>query len=132
MRVICLLLIASLLSAMQISDIIKTIDKLNDLTAISSKLDYEVYDPFASAKPILKTKNISKKTLKHSNPIVIQTILNNRVFISGKWYNVGDKVRDFKIQNIRSDSIELSKDATIKIIRLDATKSILKTKGLKR
>lgn len=132
MKIIYLLLVASALSAIEITNIIQTMDKLNSSDKISSSLDYDVYDPFATAKPILKTKNIEVKELSTSTPIVIQTILNDRVFISGEWYNAGDKIRDFKIKDIKSDRIELVKNRTIKVITIDAIESILKMKGVDR
>jgi len=119
--------------AIEITDIIDSIDKMNSSVQIPKKIEYNVYDPFSSAKPILNTKHNTKlKTNIILQPIILQTILNNRAFVDGKWYNKGDKVRDYKIEMVNSDSVILVKNFKKTIIRIKKIERILKMKEQKQ
>jgi len=129
-KIITFLMICSLsLLAIDITSIIETIDKMNTSTKISKKIEYDLYDPFASAKPILnKKENTLDKTGGILSPIILQTILNNRAFIDGKWYNEGDKVREYNIETINSDSVVLRKKMKKTTLKLKMIESILRMK----
>ena len=129
-KIITFLMICSLsLLAIDITSIIETIDKMNSSTKISKKIEYDLYDPFASAKPILnKKENTLDKTNDIFSPIILQTILNNRAFIDGKWYNEGDKVREYNIETIDSDSVVLRKKMKKTTLKLKMIESILRMK----
>ncbi|MEA1982073.1 MAG: hypothetical protein U9N39_00900 [Campylobacterota bacterium] len=101
------------------------IDKVHS-SKISSTLDYRVYDPFATAKPILKKKTIIKR-VRHKS-IVIETILNNRAFIEKKWYSVGDTIYGQKIKNVRRDGIVILKNYKKTFIPLKKNTNIIKIK----
>jgi len=85
---------------------VKNIANLKNSINISAKLDYNVYDPFASAKPILikKEKDFLKK-IPISDVIKIQTILNKKVLIKNRWFSVGDKINNNLIKHIKKDYI---------------------------
>jgi len=120
------------LFAMDISNIIDSIDRMNTSAKIPKKIEYNLYDPFSSVKPNLNTKNdTSEKIATILEPIILETILNNRAFIDGKWYNKGDKVREFKLITINSDSVVLIKDLKKTTLRLKKIENILKMKEQK-
>ena len=69
-------------SAVEINNLAPKIKNLKNGKKLSEKVDYDVYDPFATAKPLLiKKKKVVKKKIKHvikHNHIIIQTIFNNK------------------------------------------------------
>jgi len=132
-KAILMIFSSIVLYAIEITDIIDSIDKMNSSVQIPKKIEYNVYDPFSSAKPILNTKHNTKlKTNIILQPIILQTILNNRAFVDGKWYNKGDKVRDYKIEMVNSDSVILVKNFKKTIIRIKKIERILKMKEQKQ
>ena len=98
-----------------VNKISKQIDRLKSSKRVSASLDYDVYDPFATAKPLLKQKQI-KHRKHHKKVIRFQTILNDMVLIKNRWYRVGDKVYGYKITKIGRDSILISKKGKIRRI----------------
>ncbi|MEA2099025.1 MAG: hypothetical protein U9P72_02745 [Campylobacterota bacterium] len=107
--IIILTPILSIVNAIEINKIAPKINTLKNNKKISDIIDYEVYDPFATAKPLLIEKKIvEKKVIKRvikQNPIIIQTILNHKVLINNRWYSAGDIVQGRKIKSIRKDAI---------------------------
>ena len=117
------------LFAIDIADIIDSIDRMNTSAKIPKKVQYHVYDPFSGAKPMVDSKNNTlEKTSIVIEPVILQTILNNRAFIDGKWYNKGDKVREFELVAINSDSVVLMKNSKKTILRLKIIENILEMK----
>jgi len=127
-----LIFIPLVLSALEIKDIMKSINKINSSNKIKQTIDYNVYDPFLTAEPILNIKKSYLKNKVTKNPIILQTILNNKAFIDGKWYNNGDKIREFKVESINSDSVILSKNSIRRVLRFKIADSILKVKEQKK
>jgi len=130
MKIITYLMILTLsLSAIDITDIIESIEKMNTSAKIPKTIEYDLYDPFSGTNPILNDeKNKIKKTNNIVEAITLQTILNNRAFIDGKWYNEGDKVREFKIETINSDSVVLVQNSKKTTLRFKMIESILEMK----
>jgi len=115
--------------AMEIKNIVNAIDKMNATPDIVKTIQYKLYDPFSAAKPLLNKKYNYSNGLKHpSQSIILQTTLNKRAFIGGKWYNKGDIVNGFRIRKIYTDSIVITKNSKMKIVRLKMVKNILKMK----
>jgi len=132
---IFLSIFSSIVSATDIEDIIKSIQKINSDKAIKipKSIKYDIYDPFSSAKPILNAENKQqKKQTNELSPIILQTTLNHRAFIDGKWYNKGEIVRGYKIQKISKDSVVLVKHSKIKVISIYSVKNILEMKEPKK
>ena len=115
-------LIASMIDVQKIATRIDTISN----SKISNKVDYNVYDPFATAKPILKKKTIVKRAEQKN--IVLETILNNRVFIERKWYSTGSYIHGYKIKNISANGIIITKNHKTLLIPLNKNKNLLKIK----
>ncbi len=128
---ICLFSICVILSAknIEINDISEKIAKINSSVKKNQKLDYKVYDPFATAKPILKIKKIVKKS-KIYHPITVEAILNNKAFIENKWYSVKDKIRGFKIISIKKDGIMIVKNNKKSLIKLRGVGNMIQIKEL--
>ena len=76
MKIITYLMILTLsLSAIDITDIIESIEKMNTSAKIPKTIEYDLYDPFSGANPILNDeKNKIKKTNNIVEAITLQTI----------------------------------------------------------
>jgi hypothetical protein len=85
----------------------KKIDAIENRPQISASIDYKVYDPFATAKPILKIKK-TPKAVKKFKPIIIQTILNRKVLVGNRWYRRGESINGKLIKAINPNSILVS------------------------
>ena len=116
----------------KINNIAPKINTLKNSEKISEIIDYDVYDPFSTAKPLLIVeKKVVKKKIKRvikQNPIIIQTILNNKVLINNKWYAAGDKVQGRRIKSIRKDAIIVIENKKWTKIALRKNKNIITIK----
>jgi len=113
-------------NSVDVGKLSKKIDSINQKSNKLLKIDYDVYDPFARAKPLVNKK--SRKKIIYTRAIKIQTILNNRVLISGKWFSKGDTVYNAKIKEIKKSSILILRDGKWTTLHLKNRKSIIKTK----
>jgi len=130
--IIPILVIANNIEINKIAPKIKT---FKNSEKISDTIDYDVYDPFATAKPIVikvnKEKKVVKKRIKHivkQNPIIIQTILNNKALINNRWYGAGDKIQGKRIKSVRKDAIIVIDNNKWVKITLKRNKSIIEIK----
>ncbi len=123
--------IFTLVNALNIDNISKRIDIINKQKEISSKIDYNVYDPFASAKPIIsESKKIEEIEPIIILPIIVQTILNNKVLINGKWHKTGDTVQGSVIKQINQKYIVVLRNKKKTLLTIKSNKSIIKTKEI--
>ncbi len=120
--------ITILSGSIDIAKLSKKIDDIDAMSRLSLRMDYDIYDPFAKAKPLINRS--SKKRIVYSKAIKIQTILNDRVLINNKWFSVGDKVFNAKIKNIRKKSITILKNRKLIRLHLRRIKDIIKTEEL--
>jgi len=118
-------------SSTNIDKLSKKIDILNNDKKISSKLEYTIYDPFASAKPIIsEAKGIKEIEPIIVLPIIVQTILNHKVLINNKWYKTGDIVQNGLIKEIHQKYIVVFKNKKKTFITIKSKKSIFTTKEI--
>lgn len=103
---LCILMPLILIASdVDVKELAQKIEILKNEERVSQNLDYRVYDPFSQAKPILKSKNFRVPKTTKKREIVLQTILNKRALIGGKWYSVGDRVQGELIESIQRDYI---------------------------
>ncbi len=77
------------------------------------------YDPFRKAKVLLKTEPNATRAVKHKKKFLrIDAILNNKVYINGRFYGVGKRVYGYKIVTIANKYIKVKKNRRILIIPL--------------
>jgi len=126
------LICSTMLNALDfnIDKIVKKIDKVKNNIEKTYDLDYNVYDPFATAKPLLRHKSRATKKKRRVRPIVIQTILNHKVFINRHWYRVGDFVQGVKIKAINNKNIVVLKNNRKKTIYIKPKKNFLQIKEI--
>jgi len=116
----------ALASDVDVKLIVEKIEKLKSVNNISDKINYKVYDPFSQAKPILESKSfIVPQTRKK---IILQTILNEKALINGKWYSVGDTLQGAVIKSINRDSIVIIRNGKKVKVSFEQRKAIIKLK----
>ena len=75
------------------------------------------YDPFYKAQKLLKKP---KRVQIFSKPIKLKVyaIYNNRAYINGKFYKIGDKIAGYKIYKIYDSYVVLKRKSKLKILHL--------------
>ncbi len=128
-----LLLLHSIIfsDTIDVKPIVKKIDYVKKNKKTSSTLDYTVFDPFAKAKPLLAKKE-QKPVIKIAHPIIVQTILNSKALIDGKWIGVGQHIHGAKIKTVATDHIAVIRDNKLITITQKSKKNIIKTKERSR
>ena len=69
-------------------------------------------DKKANSKKSTRYKYTHKKRTKRytKKRLILDAIMNNSALINGKWYKLGQSVKNYKIISIENDSIVLSKN----------------------
>lgn len=132
MKKLLLLLIPilSFANTIDVDKVVKNIANIKKSIQISAILDYNVYDPFATAKPIIiqKKRDLIKR-LPVSRSIKIQTILNKKVLINNRWFSAGDKVDGSVIKSIHKNHIIIIKDKKWMKVTTKRKKKLIYIKG---
>ncbi len=129
--VMALLVLFSLHSSaadLDVTPIVSKIETLKQNKKTSPVVDYNVFDPFAKAKPLLAQQKQHPITKKRVRPIVVQTILNRRALIDGKWYSKGDRIEGSTIIALKQHHIVVAKGDKTVTIPLKTGKRIITTK----
>ncbi|WP_457748861.1 hypothetical protein [Sulfurimonas sp.] len=74
------------------------------------------YDPFYKSQRILHSTPSKPK----NKSLVLNAVFNNKAFINGKFYTVGDKILGYKIKKIYTQSVVIQNRKILKILRLQA------------
>ena len=129
-RLFYIMLIALPLCAkdVDITSISEKIDALKQSKSTSPVLNYTLYDPFATAKPLLAAKQKPPLIKKRIRPIIVQTILNHRALIDGKWLRVGSSIYGGTISAIEQQHIVVTRGGKTITVPLKTGKRIIKTK----
>ncbi len=99
-----LMSVSVLLAASDVQMIAQKIDALATQNRLDEHVPYRVYDPFNRAKPLLAKVN-EKPQIKRLEPIRVETILNGRALVDGKWVSKGDTVHEAKVLAIRENAM---------------------------
>ncbi len=94
----------------------------------ANTLDLPVkYDPFMKAKKIIAQKpKVLRRTCSPSIRLDLIAIFNNKAYINGKFYTIGQNVYGYRLIDIKDRFVVLRKGKQIKILPL-VKKKILKT-----
>ncbi|MEA2111479.1 MAG: hypothetical protein U9P71_05470 [Campylobacterota bacterium] len=134
MKIVQILLLCSTFifsDTVDVNPIVKKIDAIKESKKSPTTLDYNIYDPFAKAKPLLAKKE-QKPVVKTARPIRVQTILNGKALIDGKWHGVGSSVHDATIKTVANNHIVIIRDSKLITITIKSKKNIIKTKERSR
>lgn len=92
-----------------------------------------LYDPF------VKTTKIQKKTsegallppppiIPHVEPISVTAVMNEKAFINGKWFSVGDRFRNQEVAFIQPNCVGLKENNRLTMISVGNQRRVLSTK----
>lgn len=105
---------------------------------LAAILNAQMYDPFAkTAKP--KLTSISNGLLPPPPmmkiapiipPTVVSAVMNDKAFINGEWYRVGDKVNNKEITYIQKNFVGLREGNNLTMISVGGNRRILGTKEI--
>jgi len=87
------------------------------------------YNPFINEKTIDDIQNGSSVTEQESKKqLALLSIMNQKAFISGHWYEVNDRIDDGKIVKINSNSVQIKQGNKLKTLTFESSKSLLHVK----
>lgn len=102
-----------------------------------SLLNAQMYDPFHKTYVMKKTSKPTQllmplPPLLGSAPIVTPTtvtaVMNNKAFINGEWYKVGDKVNSQEITSIQPNFVTLKEGNRLTMLGVGTQQKVLRTK----
>jgi len=89
----------------------------------------KINDPFiysnqnskpAKVKPKIVAKPIKKKiNVQKVDPLILQTVLNDRAKISGKWYKKGSIIQGMRLSKLEPKLVTLKADGRTKLLLLN-------------
>ncbi len=90
------------------------------------------YNPFATKEMTEELKNNNSFTQNDEGNLELLSIINDKAFIGGKWYRVGEPIGDGKIVRILSSSVQIGYGSRIESIQFEKSKKLLHVKGAKK
>lgn len=101
-----------------------------------SVAEAQMYDPFRkTAKSVQKPGLLPPPPMMISRPAppppaVVTAVMNDKAFINGAWYRVGDRVNHQEIAYIRNDFVGLKEGNRLTMIGVGTTRRVLGTKDI--
>lgn len=86
------------------------------------------YNPFVSMSEMGELTSHATTSTNDTNEFVLLSVMNQKAYISGKWYSVGDKTSGGKILNISPLGVELNQNGKKRVLRFEASKKVLHVK----
>lgn len=129
MKIASLLMLLSsfILATTDVHLIAKKIDALATDNTLSSKVEYKVYDPFKRAKPLLFI--VEKPSVaKRFQPLKVETILNDKAWVNGRWVKKGSIINGSKVIAIKKNAIMVRHDNKEVLIPLSTGKNLISVK----
>lgn len=104
---------------------------------VSTTLDAQMYDPFR--KTTSKSASGSSTLLPPPPmlaapqlvvPTLVSAVMNDKAFINGAWYRVGDKVNNQEVAYIQNRFVGLKEGNRLVVIGVGSTRPVLRTKDV--
>ncbi len=104
--------------------------KLEELMAykVDAKSVSLDYNPFISKNAMGTLTSETDSSKEEKKEFVLLSIMNQKAFISGKWYSVGDQTIGGKILSIKPTGVELSQNGKRKALGFEVSKNVLQVK----
>lgn len=106
--------------------------------ALSSLLHAQMYDPFQKTHVMKKTYASSillmplpallSSPVPAPTPTAVTAVMNDKAFINGEWYKVGDKVNGQEITSIQSNFVSLKEGNRLTMLGVGNQQRVLRTK----
>ena len=102
----------------------------------TAALQAQMYDPFHKTSTMKKTHASSLLLLPlpallsapEPAPTVVTAVMNNKAFINGAWYKVGDKVNAMEITSIQPNFVALKEGNRLTMLGVGNQQRLLGTK----
>lgn len=100
-------------------------------------LNAQMYDPFhktyvmkKSNKPSLLLMPLPPLlgSVPMFTPTIVTAVMNNKAFINGEWYKVGDKINAQEITSIQPDFVALKEGNRLTMLGVGIQQKVLRTK----
>jgi hypothetical protein len=124
------LIISGAYATTDVHDIAVKIDAFAADRSLSETLDYKVYDPFMRAKPLLASREKSPPK-KHQKMFKVETILNQKAWVNGKWVQKGSIINGSKVIAVHKDAIIVADEDKEVLVPLYRGKNLLRVKEIK-
>jgi len=109
-------------------------DKLSALSQFkkSTKVITLDYNPFAT-QDVLEKLSPTDSAIEeaHKGPILL-SVLNDKAFISGKWYKVGEMIGGGRIVGIFPMYVRIKKGTQVQTLSFEKSKRLLHVKDIKQ
>jgi len=103
------------------------LEALKTFQAVSKNVVVD-YNPFANERTMESMKKGDMNHLEEVQAFNLLSILNQKAFISGKWYSVGDKIDGGKIVAIHPTTVRIKKGSNVSTLALEKSKNLLHVK----
>jgi len=103
------------------------LEALKRFQAVSKNVVVD-YNPFVNERAMESMKKGDMNHLEEIQAFNLLSILNQKAFISGKWYSVGDKIDGGKIVAIHPTTVRIKKGNSVRTLALEKSKSLLHVK----
>jgi hypothetical protein len=116
---------------------VKLLSILGTLPVLISLLNAQMYDPFHKTHVMKKSNEASLLlmplppllgTLATFTPTTVTAVMNNKAFINGEWYKVGDKVNTQEIASIQPNFVTLKEGNRLTMLGVGTQQKVLQTK----
>lgn len=112
----------------------KTIPLWIILVLGSTHLYGQMYDPFyKTSKPKSSGAGLLPPPPMMAPipvPTIVTAVMNNKAFINGNWYSVGDKVNNQEVTYIQNNFVGLKEGNRLTMISVGSTAHVLGTKDV--
>lgn len=110
--------------------------KLNELIVYKNSnkdivLDYNPFVNESTMKTLMKD-SVPASNSEIKKEMALISIMNQKAFIGGKWYGIGEMIDGKKIIKININTVELKQGSQITILAFETSKNLLKIKDSKK
>lgn len=116
----------------------KLLGVLGGLVMVSaSLLDAQMYDPFQKTRVMKKSNKPSLLLMPLPpllgsapifSPTIVTAVMNNKAFINGEWYKVGDKINAQEVTSIQPHFVALKEGNRLTMLGVGIQQKVLRTK----
>ncbi|BBG64917.1 hypothetical protein NNO_0215 [Hydrogenimonas sp.] len=109
-----------------VSEVLKKFEAL-DSASVPEAVEYRIYDPFVRALPLVK-KSRKRSPVPHHRSLSITAVMNDKVFASGRWLHIGERIGRYRIAGIKRGGVLLERGGVTRFVPIGGKKRILDIK----